>query len=386
MQDHRVPIRVSSNSIMKCSCVRRHKPSRVVKIKAMASILEQYRISDFLEWESEKRLVLNPDFQRGPVWTATARSYLIDTILRQLPMPKVFLRTNVDIRTKRTVREVVDGQQRLKAILDFANDKFILSNRSEQFAGSRYSTLNPDLQEIFLSYAIAVDQLLNATNDDVLEVFARLNSYSVPLNAPEKRHARLQGDFKWAVRNASRKWSILWDKYRIISVRNRVRMMDDSLMAEMFGILIEGVRDGGQPNIDRLYTRYDDNFNTEGPIPQRIDEVLTYFLQNLSNDLEETPILNAPHFLMLFAALAHALYGIPSGDMQEQMPNRIPETLNDLAATQGNLLQLAAVIDADDPVRGFEEFYRASKSSTQRIASRRIRFPVFYRALLPQLF
>lgn len=353
----------------------------------MASILEQYRISDFLEWDSDKRLVLNPDFQRGPVWTATARSYLIDTILRQLPIPKVFLRTNVDIRTKRTVREVVDGQQRLRAILDFANDRFVLSKRSEQFAGLRYSTLGPELQEVFLSYAVAVDQLLNANDDDVLEVFARLNSYSLPLNAPEKRHARYQGDFKWAVRDASRRWSVLWDKYRIITVRNRVRMMDDSLMAEMFGILLEGVRDGGQPNIDKLYARYDDDFDVEGPVPGQVDEVLTYFVQNLSNDLEGTPILGAPHFLMLFAALAHALHGIPSGGMDEdQMPSRIPEALDDLAVTQGNLLQLAAVIDAEDPVRGFEEFYRASKASTQRIASRRVRFPVFYRALLPQLF
>lgn len=352
----------------------------------MPSILEQYRISDFVDWDGDKRLVLNPDFQRGPVWTASARSYLIDTILRQLPIPKVFLRTSVDIRTKRSVREVVDGQQRLRAILDFANDRFVLSTRSEQFAGLRYSTLDPELQQIFLSYPIAVDQLLNATDDDVLEVFARLNSYSLPLNSPEKRHAKFQGNFKWAVRDASRRWAKLWDDYRIISVRNRVRMMDDSLVAEMFGILLEGVKDGGQPNIDKLYTRHDKTFDVEGPVQEQLDAVLTYFDKNLGEDLEGTPLLSAPHFLMLFAALAHAFVSIPPGEMGDLMPKRSQEAPSDLAIAQGNLRQLAAVIDADGPVPGFEEFYRASKSSTQRIASRRVRFPVFYRALLPKLF
>ncbi len=249
----------------------------------------------------------------------------------------------------------------------------------------RYSTLEPQFQQIFLSYPIAVDQLLNASNDDVLEVFARLNSYSVPLNAPEKRHAKWQGEFKWSVRESSRRWSVLWDKYKIISVRNRVRMADDSLMAEMHGILLEGVRDGGQPNIDKLYSRHNETFDALGTVPQQLDEILSYFDKNLGEDLVGTPMLSAPHFLILFAALAHALVGIPPGDMAELMPDPTREALSDLAIAQGNLRQLAAVIDADDPVPGFEEFHRASQSSTQRIASRRVRLPMFYRALLPKL-
>ena len=81
----------------------------------MASILEQYRISDFLDWHREKRLEINQDFQRGSVWKPAARTFLIDTILRELPVPKVYLRTKIDVVTKKSVREIVDGQQRLKA-------------------------------------------------------------------------------------------------------------------------------------------------------------------------------------------------------------------------------------------------------------------------------
>src|SRR3546814_15892 len=113
----------------------------------MPSFLEQYRIADFLDWHKEKRLVLNPEFQRGSVWTAAAKTYLIDTILRQLPMPKVYLRTRVDLESKKSIREVVDGQQRLRAIIEFSDDKFALSKRAGEFAGTRYSTLQTELQE-----------------------------------------------------------------------------------------------------------------------------------------------------------------------------------------------------------------------------------------------
>ena len=75
----------------------------------MASILEQYRISDFVEWNEKKQLRINRDFQRGSVWTPAARTYLIDSILRGYPIPKIYLRTIVDTKTKRSMREVVDG-------------------------------------------------------------------------------------------------------------------------------------------------------------------------------------------------------------------------------------------------------------------------------------
>ena len=60
-----------------------------------------------------------------------ARVYLIDTILRGLPVPKIYLRTRIDVERQVSVREVVDGQQRLKAILDFAADKIRLTSTAK---------------------------------------------------------------------------------------------------------------------------------------------------------------------------------------------------------------------------------------------------------------
>jgi hypothetical protein len=348
----------------------------------MSSILEQYRIADFLEWHHEKRLELSPDFQRGKVWTPPARTFLIDTILRKLPVPKVYLRTKVNVSTKKTIREVVDGQQRLRAILDFAEDKFVLTKRASEFAGKKYSNLNPEEQEAFLSYPIAVDQLVNASIDDVLEVFARLNSYTVSLNGPEKRHAKFQGEFKWQVRSASRKWAWFWEKYKVLTVRERVRMQDDSLTAEMMGILLQGVTDGGQPKIDAIYKKYDSEFDS--CCIAKFDKVLQFISSNLAEYLVETPLMRPAHFLMLFGAAASCLVGIPKGELTEE--EAAQGILNkDHGLTRENLLLLGSIIDSDEePAKPYAEFWRTSKSSTQRIASRRVRFPVFVKAFGPE--
>lgn len=347
----------------------------------MSSILEQYRISDFLEWHREKRLEINPDFQRGSVWKPAARTFLIDTILRQLPVPKVYLRTKVDVNTKKSVREIVDGQQRLKAILDFAEDKFALSKRANEFAGMRYSDLDAEQKTTFLSYPIAVDQLVNASIDDVLEVFSRLNSYTVSLNGPEKRHAKYQGEFKFAIRAASRRWGPFWKDYKVLSTHQRVRMLDDSLTAEMVGVLLDGVKDGGDPKIDALYRKYDVSFDV-GCIAN-LDKVLQYIVDNVAASLVDTPLLSPPHLLMLFSALAYTLVGIPSGDLKAEELVGLPgAVVNNLDRMRDNLLLLASLIGAEDePDEQLADFWKASHSSTQRIASRRVRFPFYVRAV-----
>jgi hypothetical protein len=348
---------------------------------SMPSILEQYHIADFVEWEKQKALEINPDFQRGSVWKPAARTMLIDTILRQFPIPKVYLRTKINVRTQKSIREIVDGQQRIRAILDFADNKFALTSRALEFKGMRYSALTEEQKSTFLGYAIAVDQLLNAGDEEVLEVFARLNSYTVSLNGAEKRHAKFQGDFKFAIRDTSRRWSGFWKDYKVLSTHQRVRMQDDALTAEMVGALLEGVRDGGDPKIWALYKKYDPIF--DNTYIAKFDTVLKYIVDNLAETLQGTALLNPPHLLTLFSAVAFVLIGIPDGDLKPDELDGLPRAmLDDLVRVRENLYLLADVISMEDePEPPLMPFWKASHSSTQRIASRRVRFPFYVRAL-----
>lgn len=350
------------------------------------SILEQYRIADFLQWFKEKALIPNPYFQRGAVWVPAARVFFVDTILRRLPIPKIYIRTTLDLRTKKSVREIVDGQQRLRTIIDFSEDRLTLTKRAGDFAGLKYSTLSDEQKETFLTYAIGVEQLINASDADVLEIFSRLNSYNVMLNAAEQRHAEFQGDFKWAIHRAARDWDALWEKYEIVTTRERVRMLHDSFMAEMFGIVLEGVTDGGQARIYRLYRKYNDEFARERETRDKIDRVCNFITTNLDDVLLQPPgnlLCNQPHFLMLFAAAAHGLVGIPVGQITGDMPRIDPSFFADPGQTRENLRTIAQLINLEVDALGLADFVLASRATTQRIASRRIRFPVYCRAFLP---
>ena len=347
-------------------------------------MLEQYPISDLLTWMDEGTLVLNPEFQRRSVWQTPAKSYLIDTILRGRPMPNIYLRTKTNLATRRNYREVVDGQQRLRTINEFASDKIVLGKNAGEFAGFRYCDLDADSQQTFLTYHVGVVQLFNATDAEVFDVFHRINAYGLNLNRQELRHGKYQGAFRNAVADASTRWSILWEKYRVVGIGQRVRMADDELMAQMLGTLLEGVIDGGQPAIDGLYKRYDESVSDQ--ILKRLDRVIE---RMVAEDLvlPGTPLVRGPHLLMLFAAVAHALYGIPEGAIgSNDMPQRCKDVLSDVMTTKANLGTLADVIEMDEsdvPTR-FYAFKYASAGTTQRMRSRKPRFLTLYKALLPE--
>jgi hypothetical protein len=343
-------------------------------------MLEQYRIADFIEWNREKKLKLNPDFQRGSVWVPSAKVFLVDTILRGLPVPKIYLRTTIDTARQQSVREVVDGQQRLRAILDFASDKFRLSSRAKELKGLNYSSLEPHQKAAFLEYPLAVEQLLNATDDEVLEVFSRLNSYTVTLNPAEKRHATFQGQFKWLVRDKSREWTTLWNDFGFLSTRQRVRMEDDVTMAQFLMFASDGVTEGGSSKIEKFYKANDEEFDGAAEAIKKVDDTLNFIVREIAPVIQGTKLGTAPQLIMIFAAVAHRLFGIPQGAIETDFPIG-REGINDLETMRDNLGIIAAALEDDNPPERIALFVTRSLSSTQTIASRQVRFRTFYAAI-----
>ncbi|MFJ9146930.1 DUF262 domain-containing protein [Streptomyces sp. NPDC102270] len=343
---------------------------------------QHYTIADFLKWDDDKELILNPKFQRGPVWPSPARSYLIDSILRGYPIPKLLLRTTVDRDTRRTIRDVVDGQQRLRAIIDFASGKFALGPKAGDLKGLRYANLDDDLKDSFLEYKLTCEQLINATDEDVLEVFVRINSYAIPVNEAELRNARFDNDFSALVKSIVRRVKPLWD-LGVISNRDRVRMSDQSFVAEILGFWLEGVTDGGEPRITRLYETCKESTPDELPVE---DEVVAILLEaaGLLEDFAKEPIVQRPHSLMIIAALMYVHKKLPAGRLSF---DKVPEpgkllTSKEKAVESLGALNVVLGSPAED-VSGFVALVE-SKTSTQRIRSRQIRFEYFCRALAGQ--
>ena len=120
---------------------------------------------------------------------------------------------------------------------------------------------------------------------------------------------------------------------------------------------------------------------------ERFDQVCDCILRDFS-DVLLTKLGSGPHFMMIFAAVAHALFSIPEGEMggnQPAMPPRDPRVLTDIPIARENLLALARIFDT--PAEKVPEYLTGFKvaiaGTTQRIRSRSVRFSTIYRALLP---
>ena len=340
------------------------------------------QISDIIQWHRKKELVINETFQRYSVWTPQAKTFLIDTILHELPIPKLYLRTKLDPKHQTSIREVVDGQQRIRAIVDFADNNFRLLKRSEDFEGFKYNDLNDEQKEAFLGYTLTVEQLLNASDDDIIDIFARLNSYTVTLNAAEKRHAEFQTEFKFAVRKAAEKFRPFIEKYGVFTLKQRFRMADDEFIAESFGLVLNGVTDGGAPRLYKLYKEQDDKKFT-ATIHKEIMVKLNFaidFLEKMVPEILSNQFCKHYQLLMIIAAILYHKYGIPNGQIVSknkpvEMPTRKKMASRDKILEE--IAELERVFNGREGNDGDVEFVISSMSSTQRITSRRIRFRRF---------
>jgi hypothetical protein len=339
---------------------------------------QTYTIADCLKWFDDEELILNPKFQRGSVWTPQARSYFIDSILRGYPIPKLLIRTSVDRDSRRTIRDVVDGQQRLRTIIDFSRGKLVLGAKAKEFQGQRYGDLEDEVKDTFLAYKLTCEQLINADDDDVLEVFVRINSYAVPVTEPELRNARFENEFSDLVKSTVLAATSLWH-LGIISQRERVRMVDQSVIAESFSFLDRGVIDGSEADITRFYERVKNRDKSDLPSQEDLLPLIERAVELLA-DFAREPIVQRPHFLMFLAALMYQSDLLPTGKLDfSACPPR-----DTLAATDDDIRESLGALNAalaTDQEDGRLAQFRDARASTQRMRSRQVRFEHFCRAL-----
>lgn len=271
-----------------------------------------YSVNDFVEWEKqgEGQLELSPFFQRRRVWSDKAKSYLMDTIIRGKPIPKIFIRQKINVSTKTSTREVVDGQQRLRTILSYINDGFEISKRhNKEFGGIRFSQLPEDVQEQLLSYELAVDLLINMPDAEVLDIFGRLNSYAVVLNEQERINATHFGPFKILADNIGRRYAKYWIDQRILTPAQILRMQEVNLVADLLIAMIEGIK--SKKRIKRYYAEYEREFNHDPEaLSEPFDKTIALIARLYPEGLLETEFRRVHLFYSLFTSVYHCLEGL----------------------------------------------------------------------------
>lgn len=154
-----------------------------------------------LIYAEREEIKLDPPYQRmGGVWTPEKKQLLIDSILNDYDIPKIYFHVyGREEKTESSISySVIDGRQRLEAIWQFIEGEFNLSNGFEyqrdpnvNLSGLGYEDIAKEYPRIRIQFDSFVLPIVGVSTDDeelIEDMFSRLNE-AVPLNAAEKRNA-----------------------------------------------------------------------------------------------------------------------------------------------------------------------------------------------------
>ena len=340
-----------------------------------------YKINDILGWDEKKELVLTPYFQRRRVWGPSGKSYLMDSIINGYPLPQIFIREKLNLKDRKTIREVVDGQQRLRTILEFINGEFtILPVHNPEYAKKKFTELPEGVQEDILTYPLSVNVLTGSEDADVLGIFSRINAYAVPLNAQEKLNAKYLGDFKQNMDRLSKLHLAYWEDNKILTKSQMARMKEVEFTAELISSMLGGLQDG-KAIIAAMYRKYDSAFPQISYLGPRFGDTLELCKAVIGGAIAETEFSRTPLFYSLFCAVYDCKYGL--GSAAKKSPKK--QNNNALEGVRQKLYQLNESITGEEKYPEFKDFVKASRSSTDKINSRTTRHNAL-KKILERLF
>jgi hypothetical protein len=267
------------------------------------------------------RLELRPPFQRKPVWKDKQRSSLIESILLNIPIPEVYIQVTQS-EDGAEFFGVVDGQQRLRTILQFVgieeeedqeeenNNLFALESlpATSIYKDQTFADVAGEQRKQFFQYEICVRFLYTEQVTEVEDVFKRLNKFTLPLKAQELRNATYHGPFaKLSEQLADEEY---WAVNRIVSPAAIRRMADIEMMSDLLIGLIHGPQGGSAKIIDQyyeMYEPYEEEFPEQNRIKRLFDKTLETIKRLFPKISDTSRWGNRADYYSLFVVLGNLL-------------------------------------------------------------------------------
>jgi len=304
-------------------------------------------VSEFFERHQLRKYNFDPEYQRrGDVWDEDKQAFLIDSILKNYPIPPIFLHQEIDERTGATLYNVIDGKQRLSAILKFINNELELPQDYDNGAfgdsrlnAKRFSDLEGELKEFkmqFWRYILSVEYIETNDLDIINNVFDRLNRNGVPLDPQELRKAKY---FNTTLIKLVEQLATLidWSKLGKVSVN---RMQDLEFVSELIFLLLEKepMDASSKDNIDIYYEKWSKQLTEEDALKvEGLFEQCISFINNIQIDFDKYKIKGVSHYYALFGL---AFYCIEKNIHVNKINSEIDkfyEILRDPKAINGNV-------------------------------------------------
>lgn len=338
-----------------------------------------YSVLEIIGMLDRKELVVNSEYQRGSgLWPVGPQSYFIDTILEGYPFPKIYMYEYLDRSSRLIRKEIVDGQQRIRTIVRFYKNEFALQGESK-FVGRTFSELDSEQQDTFLSYAVSVDVIRNAKTAEILQMFRRMNAYTLPLNEAEKRHSSFQGQFKWFVNQLAGDLNEFFVEFGTFTNRQIVRMADAELLTDSVLAMEKGVVSTGPSDLRGLYKKYDEVFAESHRYRAQVESAFNYITSELGV-LRRTHMMKPYALHSLITALIHCRYGIDELVKQFKVDSLDRFSVNAIDSAN-DLLALAQAHEAKEVGGPYATYVWGCLAGTNRAPRRTARVAAVLRAL-----
>lgn len=147
-------------------------------------------------------LILDPIFQRRPVWDLGRCSRLVESVILEVPLPVFYL-----AESHNGTEEVIDGQQRLRALFNFLDNAYALTGLKAlpDLNGKQFKDLTKAHQKMITNYSIRTVTFKKESDENLrFEIFERLNTGAMPLNDQELRNCIYRGKYNELLIDLSR--------------------------------------------------------------------------------------------------------------------------------------------------------------------------------------
>ena len=326
-----------------------------------------YKVADFISWKKKGGLLLSPHFQRRPVWNKGTKSFLIDTVYKGLPIPIIFLRDRgIDKTTYEPIREVIDGQQRLRTLISYiapellddfnpAQDEFLVrKTHNKELADTAFALLDDDIQDRIRNYEFNVHILSSNVDDrDVIQIFRRMNSTSYSLKRQELLNSQYFGEFKTSQYNLAAEQLTQWRTWKTFTETDISRMQEVELTSELTISMIEKKVMGKSASaIEKYYSKFDEIYANRKIVEDRFRTTVDFIDKNFPGNRNDFVFYKKTVFYTFFMAIYDNLYGICSGVDKKITPQKVRSTKIQVLKQKGDRIKArtapAEVLEATD--------------------------------------
>jgi len=252
-------------------------------------------------------LELDPPYQRRSVWNQRYRQEFIETVLLGYPAPSIFLYAATEDDGTR-LYSVVDGKQRLTAILDFVEDNFQTpdddSPLTDEDRGKYFSGL-ADKSRVW-TYEFTVEYLPSTDESLLKDVFDRINRNVARLTRQELRHARFAGAFATQVESLVEDMvELLPPNFPRIVESSRRQMKDVEFVVTLALLIEQGPEATSQDDLDRIYSDRDEDWEASTETTRTLRSIWRYIAEvaEAEPELLGTRLRNQGDFYALVGAV-----------------------------------------------------------------------------------